>query len=266
VAIDRPSDEGVEKQRATDAPPPPPPPDRPGEEGFPSRAESRAFAAAAIDRIRERDHAGERTDTSAPDAAGEDRDDPQDDRQEQSTDRERDAGNDDEDAPTESDADHEPVDEGADAEGSNPAKPSGDAADSAYLDDLQPRGDLSGERPEPFDPEADRMGARIIDEGDNKGSLLERLRGEYYDVIDDFNDTVKGEANRFKDLFDRPPTGSHTVDRPPDNAVIDTPHHGVNTGEAVTAVLTTGIFVGELFYRAVHGRMRRTKEDDDARD
>ena len=44
MPIDRPGDEGVEEQRATDAPPPPP--DRPGEESFPSRAESRAFAAA----------------------------------------------------------------------------------------------------------------------------------------------------------------------------------------------------------------------------
>jgi hypothetical protein len=47
MAVDRADTgaEAVEQQRAVDTPPPPPP-DRPGAEGFPSRAESRAAAAA----------------------------------------------------------------------------------------------------------------------------------------------------------------------------------------------------------------------------
>jgi hypothetical protein len=123
VAIDRPSNENVETQRATDAPPPPPPPDRPGEEGFPSRAESRAAAAAAIDRIQERDQAGENADTTAPDTAGEDLDDTRDATAGSSAARGRDAPEDREDDASDAltDSDHEPADESADAGRSEPA-------------------------------------------------------------------------------------------------------------------------------------------------
>jgi hypothetical protein len=54
VALDRPAGEDLEQQRAADAPPAPPP-ERPGAEGVPSRAESRAAAAAAIEKHRQRE-------------------------------------------------------------------------------------------------------------------------------------------------------------------------------------------------------------------
>jgi hypothetical protein len=63
AAVDRPSAEDVEQPRATDAPPPPPPPDSPGAGGYPSRAESKAFAAAAADR------SDRRVDADAPDTS-----------------------------------------------------------------------------------------------------------------------------------------------------------------------------------------------------
>jgi hypothetical protein len=82
MPIDRHGDEGVEEQRATDAPPPPPPPDRPGEESFPSRAESRAFAAAAVAKNQredindDRQEAGEDSDRGTVDAPSEAVDEP----------------------------------------------------------------------------------------------------------------------------------------------------------------------------------------------
>jgi hypothetical protein len=75
VAIDRPRGEGVEQQRAADAPPPPPPPDTPGAEGFPSRAESKAFAASAADSNRRHEDTGDTPDTTpTPDAARDEQD------------------------------------------------------------------------------------------------------------------------------------------------------------------------------------------------
>jgi hypothetical protein len=66
VGVDRNGAEGVERHDAAEAPPPPPP-DRPGAEGFPSRADSRAAAAADHD-PRPADEAGD--DELDPPAAG----------------------------------------------------------------------------------------------------------------------------------------------------------------------------------------------------
>lgn len=74
MAVDRPDSgaEAVERQQAVEAPPPPP--DRPGDEDFPSRAESRAAAAAPDTDQRQLDLVDDKPDASARDTAGEERD------------------------------------------------------------------------------------------------------------------------------------------------------------------------------------------------
>jgi hypothetical protein len=167
VAIDRPGGEPVERQGPVDTPPRIPA-DTPGAEGFPSRAESRAVAAAAVDRIKRRADTGDASDTaSAPDVVGGGRDTLPEDRtygtrvSERSESDVRESGDTD-------DTDHDPVDEGSVARHSStkdaPAQTADDermsvdtAAHPVVGDHRAPYGDdtSAGERPGPVNAPAE---------------------------------------------------------------------------------------------------------------
>jgi hypothetical protein len=95
-------------------------------------------------------------------------------------------------------------------------------------------------------------------EGDDE-SKADKLRRKAYERTDDLFDIAGKVTQRLDDIFHRPPTDSHAVVKT-DHPVIEAPHQGINTGEAATALLATGIVVAEL-YRWGHNKFRRNERN-----
>jgi len=92
-----------------------------------------------------------------------------------------------------------------------------------------------------------------------KLSRLEKFRKETYDEIDDILDVSEKGGETIKDLFDRPPMGSHT-EVPAGHPAIDQPAApGVDGGHLVVAGLMLGI-VGVEAVRAVKNAVEKWRE------
>ncbi|MFB9834959.1 hypothetical protein [Actinoallomurus acaciae] len=208
--------EAVEEEPAADRRPPPPP-DRPGTDGYPSRADSRNGAAAAnegtptTDEVRE-----EEPDTEeSGDAGG----------REQRLDGRA--------APHDSTATA-----GTDEPGSElsvEGEPSSEGAEAAWITGGP---DIGGDLP---------TGAELVKMEDDKQSRAERARRKIYESGDEVLDDVGKVVNRVDQIFERPPTGHPETRTGPE--VIPAPHEGVSAGDAATALIAAGVVLGEIFRR-----------------
>jgi hypothetical protein len=92
-----------------------------------------------------------------------------------------------------------------------------------------------------------------------KLSRLEKFRKETYDEIDDILDVSEKGGETIKNLFDRPPMGSHT-EVPAGHPSIDQPAApGVDGGHLVVVGLMLGI-VGVEAVRAARNAAEKWKE------
>jgi hypothetical protein len=127
-----------------------------------------------------------------------------------------------------------------------------------HIDPEADDADAAGGVETELEPAGDRA-ATAIEEGENDHrSKLERLRGVGYKNAEDALDKTQSGINKAADLFERPPTGSHAVVKT-DQPAVAAPHHGMDAGETTTAVLATGIVIGELIRR---GRNRLAERGD----
>jgi hypothetical protein len=101
-------------------------------------------------------------------------------------------------------------------------------------------------------------GEELLEGDDGSRSKVDRLRRFGYKNADGVLDKTQQGINKANELFDRPPTGSHSVVKT-DQPVVVAPHHGINVGEATTAVLAAGLAMAELTRRA-HDRIKARGE------
>jgi hypothetical protein len=112
--------------------------------------------------------------------------------------------------------------------------------------------DWSNEVGDQIPDPADRKGDRIVNAENDETSRPEKLRGKFFREGTDALDKAGKAADHVKKAFTRPPTG-HPETRAGPHAV-PTPHEGVNVGDTVTALLSTGIVIAEVG-RRIHGRL-----------
>jgi hypothetical protein len=111
---------------------------------------------------------------------------------------------------------------------------------------------IGDEVPDP----TDRTGARIANAENDEQPRVEKLRSTFYREGTDALDTAGKAAGRVTDILSRPPTG-HPETRTGPSAV-PAAHDGVNVGDTVTALLSTGIVIAEVG-RRIHGNLRRRR-------
>jgi hypothetical protein len=106
-------------------------------------------------------------------------------------------------------------------------------------------------------------GTELLDMDSDDLSRFEKLRKETYKETDDIFDVTEKDGGTLKDLFDRPPTVSHT-EIPSGHAVIDqAPTSGIDGGHLVTAGLVVGIIGLETARAISHiGEKWRGKRHD----
>ncbi len=290
--------ENVERTPATDRPPPPPP-DKPGSEGYPSRADSRAGAAAA--------NATERSDatsaneqrsghdttaesSNAKRAAKTDRDTNPKPANEPSTDAQhavvttkesKDVRSrvgtggertseqpavqasvekteinplprEDVKATTVDAKNHRRdgapfVDQGGEELSHGKRRIDfivGDKSLREYIDPLIPDDPDSG-----VGVEAIPRDDRITDEDgidNDKLSRAERFRRKLAHDREDALEGIGSTTDKVKGIFDRPPTGSHSVVKP-DQPMVTAQQNAVNADDVATALVSGAIVLGELY-------------------
>jgi hypothetical protein len=101
-------------------------------------------------------------------------------------------------------------------------------------------------------------GDRVVNEETDRRSRFDRVRKKGYESSDEVIEHVDKGANSLKDILTRHPPTGHAEARTGPTAAAGT-HDGISAGDAGTAVLMTGLLVGEGI-RQLHGRLPRKKE------
>ncbi len=104
-------------------------------------------------------------------------------------------------------------------------------------------------------------GEELLEMDSDKLSRFQKFRKETYEEIGDIIDASEQDGGTIKDLFDRPPIGSHAEVPAGHPGIEQPPTSGVDGGHFVVAALVLGI-VGVEAARAVKNTVHKWKEDD----
>ncbi|MEV0402998.1 hypothetical protein [Actinoallomurus sp. NPDC050550] len=124
------------------------------------------------------------------------------------------------------------------------------------FDDLPP-GEKLTERGE---DEAESNTDKNVDQ--DKRSRREKLRDKLFEHGDDALDGTQEGVNAIGGIFDRPqPTGSHAIAKT-DQPIIEASPHGVDAGEAATALIAGAVVASKLYDWGREMVARKRRDDD----
>jgi hypothetical protein len=90
-------------------------------------------------------------------------------------------------------------------------------------------------------------GEQLAETEDDPKSRLEKLRRNIYDRADDISDAANEHGGTLGNLFERPPTATHTEVPSTPHAVPNHQENGVDGGHLASAALVVGLLGFELF-------------------